>query len=131
MKKQIKPLALGLCMLGLIASPVFASSDAQQVKKLKNEVAKLQHDVTKLENRINQNNTTVSASQQSVPISGPSNLPTTGLQYLPVDLDVPGQSFVSSGPYIGIPLEFSGSNLIINSPSINEDVILLKMRKNR
>lgn len=131
MKTQIKPLALGLCILGLVASPAFANSDQQQLNSLKHQIAKLQRDVNKLEHQVQSKKKGNAINSGYVaPISGPSNLPSEGTQYLPVDVDVPGQSFVSSGPYIGIPLEFSGSNLIINSPSINEDVVLLKMRKN-
>jgi hypothetical protein len=36
---------------------------------------------------------------------------------------------VSIGPYIGLPISFNGSELVVNTPSINEDVALLNVRK--
>lgn len=177
MKQILKPITLGLVVLGL-ASPVLAKSNKEMVLALQKQVNDLQAQVYALQNSDSSDATTSSqvssaeqkphkkkhtstkhhsvnkksAQQKNIPVTitaaeeaaekydeanadkhdiiGPANLPQEGLTYLPVDLDVPGQSFVSTGPYLGVQLSYSGSNLIINTPSVNEDVSLLKLRKN-
>jgi hypothetical protein len=158
MKIQLTPLAMRLSLLGALVIPAIANASTtndQKLNTLEAQVNQLQQEVSVLKKQSKTGQTSVqstnsndnltvkttkksgmtsktqsAAASSTNQIQGPTDLPTTGPQYLPVDLDVPGQSFVSSGPYIGIPLEYSGSNLIINSPNVNEDIALLNIRKN-
>jgi hypothetical protein len=150
-KQRLRPIVVGLGLLGLVSTPTFAAMTTQQAQAMQQQINSLQRqlDAAKVEgttqttarhstikHRASKSGKRDAVQNPAVPsdssshITGPNNLPTSGAKYLPIDVDVPGQSFVSTGPYLGVPLSFSGSNLIINTPNINEDVSLLKMREN-
>lgn len=152
MRQRLTPLALGLCLMGVLSVPAYADNTSSNVstQTLEKQVNQLQKELVSLKRELHAKqvggkantvraqsvaasiNAQNAATEATAPqISGPNSLPgINSTRYIPIDLDVPGQSFVSSGPYLGVPLEFAGSNLIINDPSVNEDVSLMHMRKN-
>jgi hypothetical protein len=159
MKVRLKVLATSLLLSGVISTPVIAQPDTASRAQLEQQISDMQIQLNTLKKQIQPTHGTkhhahhpVSATQtrshaastgtpegqlpeSTTATTTGSVVPTFTNAYIgnpqsfPIDLDVPGRSFVSTGPYIGVPLLYSGGNLIINSPSVNEDVSLLNMRK--
>lgn len=133
MKVRLSPLAAALTLISFISTPVFAATK----QNLEASVSKLEKEVASLKNQVAKNNRGVSTSGQTYQATPETKAPVTNVitpsgstVYLPFDPDVPGQALVSSGPYVGNNFQFAGSDLIVNSPSVNTDVQLLSIRKN-
>lgn len=153
MKSYLQPFFAVLCLAGVMSSPAGAtvnSSEVQslqaQTRELKKTIAGLQYQVAKLERKVEGAELTAQDSygdQTTADAKKKKKSSTKGVltaqqlrqliqeehEYLPFDLDVPGQAFVSTGPYVGVPFQFAGNDLVINSPSVDTDVQLLSIRK--
>lgn len=146
MKIQFKPFAIALYFAGCIATSwAYAASHqssadhataAQNGTVSHSSTATRTRQLQRTKTKKTKQNTAQSATVADTEVSQ-NKLTSKDLvkmiseqrEYLPFDLDVPGQAFVSTGPYVGVPIQFAGSNLVINSPSVNTDLQLLSIRK--
>ncbi|EKD71547.1 MAG: hypothetical protein ACD_46C00163G0004 [uncultured bacterium] len=142
MKIRLKPFAALLCLAGLVSTPVLAETTANDTStpaKATAGVTKVsKHKKSHRHTRKNQAASATNSNSTDDSDAAPStHLSRSELmrmideqkEFLPFDMDVPGQAFVSTGPYVGVPIQYAGSNLIVNSPSVNTDVQLLGIRK--
>lgn len=142
MKVRLKPFSLALCLAGCISTAAFAIQGENSAPIVRhksttstnqNGASATQQSTKRTSNGAQSNN----GSSSEVDTEPSHKMDRSELfklikeqkDLLPFDLDVPGQAFVSTGPYVGVPLQFSGSNLLINSPSVNTDAQLLGIRK--
>jgi len=159
MKSRLKPLLAALALTSLLSSPTMAAVTSEEVQdlsaqaaELKKTLASLQKQVNALDSQVERKKHAVKKNRQSTDSHADNNvqqdrsrdnensvksltakqlrnLIVEEREYLPFDMDVPGQAFVSTGPYVGVPFQFAGSDLVVNSPSIDIDVQLLGIRK--
>ncbi|OGT31939.1 MAG: hypothetical protein A3E87_00065 [Gammaproteobacteria bacterium RIFCSPHIGHO2_12_FULL_35_23] len=117
-------------------------SVSQEMQQLQTQVVALQDQVTVLRSKLKQQRTTSVPTNQISPESkrvvttnnGSNNETSKSTQPLtPQELKIRQRllSFgtdVVTGPFTSGPTYYNGSDLIVNSPSINEDVTLLRRR---
>jgi hypothetical protein len=144
-KVYLKPLMATLCVAGFIGMPIVlaqTSNTQTQSAQLANsaQTHKIHHRHHYVRHSASHRTANASLDGEMVTTTTPPvsqqisakqlrALIEEQREYLPFDLDVPGQAFVSTGPYVGVPYQFAGNNLVVNAPSVNIDVQLLNIRR--
>lgn len=153
MKNKLAPYALACIMAGIITLPNLTHAATKNNQELAAMVADLQAEVNSLKQELHGEHSgkrrpvkrrvkavrPVSAAPTTLHTDEPHPTSTAvitnaydsagGPITAPFDTAVPGEALVSTGPYQGVNIEYSGANLIITSPGINTDSQLLSIRK--
>jgi hypothetical protein len=135
MKLKVKPLVVSLSLLSVLSLPTYAAEVSSETSTVKTVSARpvLYQNHVRYRHPLKHAVISLAKSQSQTPSGAAAGAviekPSANIDLNSLDFDVPGRSYVSSGPYLGSSLVFSGMNLIINTPSINQEVALLKMRQ--
>lgn len=116
----MKKITLVLAAAGVLACSSYAYADTSSDNAtLQQEIKTLQKQLAALEDKVN------TTSTQQSPAASQTTIATSTAGQEPPEKSLK----VSISNYTGVDPSYSGSNLIVNDPGVNNDLALLKLRK--
>ncbi len=157
MKLKVKPLVFALAAASVasvaVASPASQAQMLKEMKMMNAQMQKLQHQVSTLQGQVNSLKGKLHQRQTrkhyvAVPVASPektvsasmkahhASTNSTKAKSTPAETSAEKRKRIAlfgtsvvTGPFTNTPNYFDGHELVINSPSINQDVRLLQLRQ--